>query len=142
MNIHYIKGDLFDSNDSLCHCVSEDMHMGKGIATQFKKRFKNVNNLKNQMVETGGVAVLEVEKPQPRFIYYLVTKKKYYKKPTYKTLRSSLTKMRDHMKDNNVTKISMPLIGCGLDKLEWDRVSTMLEEIFEDCNVDITVYKL
>ena len=27
--IDEIEGDLFSSTDSLCHCVSEDLHMGK-----------------------------------------------------------------------------------------------------------------
>jgi len=33
----------------------------------------------------------------------------------------------------------MPKIGCGLDKLEWGKVSTMLTEIFEESDVNITV---
>lgn len=31
-----INGNLFDSSDSLCHCVSTDLKMGKGIAIEFK----------------------------------------------------------------------------------------------------------
>lgn len=33
-------------------------------------------------------------------------------------------------------------IGCGLDRLDWKKVSTMLEEVFEDTNIHITVYTL
>lgn len=45
-----IFGDLFMSplTSSLAHCVSEDLHMGKGIATIFKKTFKRVEQLKSQ----------------------------------------------------------------------------------------------
>jgi hypothetical protein len=41
------KGDLFSCSDtdSLCHCVSRDLAMGKGIAVEFKKRFGNVEKL-------------------------------------------------------------------------------------------------
>ena len=45
-----VKGDLFScpSSASLAHCVSEDMHMGKGIATLFKQKFGGVGELKSQ----------------------------------------------------------------------------------------------
>lgn len=42
--------DLFkySRSASLVHCVSEDMCMGKGIATAFKKKFGGVDELKAQ----------------------------------------------------------------------------------------------
>ena len=45
-----IRGDLFSasSNTSLAHCVSRDMHMSKGIATLFRDKFGQINELKNQ----------------------------------------------------------------------------------------------
>ena len=44
------KGDLFScpEDESLAHCVSEDLRMGKGIATLFKKNFEGVPELKAQ----------------------------------------------------------------------------------------------
>lgn len=42
-----VVGDLFapgySTGDGICHCVSECMHMGAGIATQFKKRYGRVS---------------------------------------------------------------------------------------------------
>jgi len=52
------NGDLFTSQDSMCHCVSVDLSMSAGIATIFKERYKRVAELKDQMVEIGGVATL------------------------------------------------------------------------------------
>ena len=45
-----VKGDLFSANEdvSLAHCVSEDFVMSRGIATEFKKRFGNVDVLLEQ----------------------------------------------------------------------------------------------
>ena len=34
----------------------------------------------------------------------------------------------------------MPLIGCGLDQLDWDRVKGIIRELFEDVPITITVY--
>ena len=87
----------------------------------------------------GGVAVLQRKK---RFIYYLITKERYSHKPTYDTLRSSLKAMKAHCQEHQVTSLSMPRIGCGLDKLEWPEVVKMTEEIFKDSAMTITVYTI
>ena len=87
----------------------------------------------------GGLAVL---KRDNRYIYYLVTKEKYFHKPTYGTLRSSLVRMRDHAIKHNVTDIALPQIGCGLDKLEWPRVKKEIHEVFGSMQVKMTMYYL
>jgi hypothetical protein len=112
-----LKGDLFNchSCDSLAHCVSADMRMGRGIGVLFKERFGGVPQLIAQRQCPGGVAKLQTA---DRFIFYLVTKAKFYHRPTYATLTESLTKMRDLCLDLGVKSVSMPKIGCGLDELE------------------------
>lgn len=41
---------------------------------------------------------------------------------------------------NNVTKLAIPRIGCGLDGLEWDKVKDQLHDVFGDVPFDIIVY--
>lgn len=135
------KGDLFscDDTESLAHCVSKDLNMGKGIATLFKKRFGRVTELKEQGKDVGNMAVLKDGK---RFVYYLITKPRYFHKPSYKTLEQSLQAMKSHCVQNNVESICMPRIGCGLDRLEWNKVENMLNRLFQDTSIAITVYSL
>lgn len=137
----YVTGDLFScpKDEALAHCISEDCRMGAGIAVTFRKRFGGVDELKKQKKHTGQCAVLERDS---RFIYYLITKKRASQKPTYDDLRTSLEDMRSHCEENGVTKISMPRIGCGLDRLAWARVSKILEQVFKHTNISITVYSL
>ena len=73
-------------------------------------------------------------------MYYLVTKEKYWQKPTYDTLRSSLTAMKDHCVKHNVQRLAMPKIGCGLDRLSWGKVTDLIKEVFSGTNINITVY--
>ncbi|XP_026462375.1 uncharacterized protein LOC113364119 [Ctenocephalides felis] len=130
--------DLFTVSEdySLCHCVAEDFTMGAGIAVLFRDKFGQVAELLQQRPKTGGFAYL---KDKNRFIYYLVTKQRSTGKPRIEDLESSLTQMRDHMLENNVTKLAMPKIGCGLDRLQWHDVSRLIRKIFHNDSLDILV---
>lgn len=136
-----VSGDLFTASEeySLAHCVAEDMSMGAGVAVTFRKTFRRVGDLLNQHVKTGGLAVLD---EKDRFIYYLVTKERSTGKPTLRTLWSSLTCLKNHMVENNIKKLAIPQIGCGLDRLNWSDVKQMLEYLFKDEDVEILVYIL
>ena len=87
----------------------------------------------------GEVAIL---KQNDRFIYYLVTKKRYFEKPTYESMKSSLQNMKTHSLNHNVNHIAMPRIGSGLDQLNWQKVAQIIEEVFSDSNINISVYRL
>ena len=141
MILEEVIGDLFSAppNVSLAHCVSADLAMRKGIAKTFKQAFGRVSELKEQKAGVGGIAIL---KDRERYVYNLVTKARYYLKPTLQTLRSSLEEMRSHMLRHNVYCVCMPQIGCGLDCLNWQQVKGLIEEVFADVHVNIVIYKL
>merc|ERR1712154_620059 len=137
----FVKGDLFTCPDtsSMCHCVAQDLGMGKGIATLFKRKFGGFNELKQQRARVGECAVLD---RKGRYVYYMITKKRSNQKPTYQTIESSIRYMKNHAVINGVSHISMPKIGCGLDRLQWNKVKKIVKNEFKDTNVKITVYEL
>ena len=135
------KGDLFicSSDTSLAHCISECVNMGAGIAIVFKKKFGRVDEIKRQNIKTGGVAYIQ---DGERFVFYLITKERYFHKPSYTSLKNSLFSLRELILKYNIKKLALPRIGCGLDKLDWKIVVLYIFEIFADVNIDITVYSL
>lgn len=124
--IEEICKDLFscDETDSLVHCVSRDFHMGKGIAVEFKRRFKRQNILRNQNKGIGDVAFLNVGK---RRVYYLITKEFYYQKPKFEDLKRCLKSLEGLTREEEI--LSMPKIGCGLDGLKWEDVKKEIEHL-------------
>ena len=72
----------------------------------------------------------------------LVTKPKYWQKPTYDSLRKALVDLKEFCGESLVKTLVMPKIGCGLDRLSWKNVKKMLKEIFEDTGINIEVYYL
>ena len=139
MKFREVQGNLMSTNASICHCVSEDLAMTRGIAKTIKHRFRRITELRGKGTKTGDVAVLQVG---PRFVYNLVTKENYWEKPTYGTLRSSLERMKEHAEQNSVRKICMPRIGCGLDRLKWTKVKQMVIDVFKNDQMEIVVYVL
>ncbi|XP_071529624.1 ADP-ribose glycohydrolase OARD1-like [Panulirus ornatus] len=136
-----VRGDLFTCPDgtSLAHCISQDIRMGKGIAYVFKAKFGGVQELTDQGKKPGDVAVL---KRGQKYVYALVTKERYWHKPTYLSVRSSLQAMKRHSLQHNVGAIAMPRIGCGRDGLVWDRVREILTDVFKDTDIKISVYSI
>ena len=107
--------------------------MSAGIARSFKRKFAY-----NFPESTNSP--LFVQQLDDRFIYFLVTKKRFFQKPTYDSLRKSIKAMINHANKYKVIHISMPKAGCGLDRLEWNKVERLIKEICAQSNLTITVY--
>ena len=126
-----IIGDLFHSTDCLAYCVSTDFKVSAGIAHKIRRNFSTrypinldhrLNPLWPQLIPS-----------QKRYIYHLITKQKFHNKPTFGTLRT-------HAEENGVRRISMPCIGCGLDKLDWNVVRQLIQDTFRTSPVAVIVY--
>nr|ADR79359.1 RH67648p [Drosophila melanogaster] len=133
------RGNLFSApeNYALVHSVSADFAMCAGINLQFRCKFGQVDELKRQHKHTGNVAVLEQD---GRHIYNLVTKERSHEKCTYAALYYALLAMREHMREHGVTKLAIPRLGCGIDRLDWLRVRSLLDLVFAEDSVDIIAF--
>lgn len=141
MTITIEQKDLFTVPQGyyLAHCVSSDFALGAGIAKVFDEvynmRFKLFKNYPNY-VYSGGDALLVDN------VFNLVTKQKYYHKPTYESLREAIETMREHLELLDVTKLAMPKISSGLDRLNWNLVYDIICETFEETDIDIVICEL
>jgi hypothetical protein len=137
--------DLFSVSQGyyLAHCISGDYTLGAGIAKQFDeiynmryklhKKYPIPNGLKSDNV---GKALLVDN------VFNLVTKERCYNKPTYETLFETLKEMKRQCEDLDISKIAMPLIGCGLDRLDWCEVEEIISEVFASSDIEILVCTL
>lgn len=142
MTINEINGDLFRVPQGyyLAHCISGDYALGAGIAKKFDaeynmrfKLFKDYAIPDGEKSANVGRALLIDN------VFNLVTKERCFHKPTYDTLYDTLVDMREQCEDFDITRLAMPLIGCGLDKLEWDKVKDVIEDVFENTNIEILI---
>ena len=138
--VQYRSGDVTNVETSIAHCVSRDLYMGAGVAKQIREKFGRIEELKEQEIGVGGVAVLSIG--PGRFIYNLVTKEKFSDKPSLWSIRESIKEMRTHSIENNIDIISMPRIASGLDKMDWNEVLKILNKLFKSSDIIIRVYTL
>lgn len=133
------QGNLFEAPKPipLVHCVAADLNMHKGIAASFKRKFGQADHLINQKREVGSFATLHT---QGRLLIYLITKQASHHKPYACDLKASLINLRSFCKYYHIHKIAMPRIGCGLDKMYWPFVKSMLEDTFKKTSIQIIVY--
>ena len=144
------KCDLFSlpKEYMLAHCISADYALGAGIAKSFRDNLKvkdallKLNN-KNGWDGKGRCEIVSVRNASGETIYVanLITKCRYFHKPTYESLEESLLDFKRKLSHDfpEVKKIGMPLIGCGLDRLRWENVSVIIKQVFEKTDYEITV---
>ena len=138
--------DLFTVPEEyyLAHCISADFGMGKGIVIEFNKRFDMKRKLQSKYPDYVnewhhnnwcGDCILDGR------VLNLITKERYFHKPTYDSLKSALLACWSECLHNDIKKNAMPTIGCGLDRLQWDKVSEIIKDIFKDTDIEILVCK-
>lgn len=138
------KMNLFEVDNKyyLAHCISADAGkdskaMGLGIVVEFNKRF----HMKQQMKEIyqSGKPIKVGEAILIGRVFNLITKSKYYGKPTYQTLIMTLEDMKEICLLENIKYIACPKLGCGLDKLQWGKVREIMKDVFKDTDIEILV---
>lgn len=129
--------ELSDSQNLFyAHCVSADLEMGAGIAVEFDKRFCIKETLDIYWPDRPKIvkwpSCFMVDK-----VFSLVTKERYFHKPTYDSMERALLSLSEMCDTHNVKTLAIPHIGCGLDKLEWDRVKPMIYQTFAGMRIRI-----
>ena len=127
-NVRILQGDLFrDQTAIFGYCVSSDLKMSAGIATQLVRLYPELEKLRPHYRNLkAGSLIAHFSSQNGNWIYNLVTKNRHYDKPTYYNLRKSLCRMKTHTLMYGIKEINLPQIGCGLDKLEWARVFNII----------------
>ena len=115
--------------------------MGAGIAKTFDSKMPQMKKLLKSTIREnnmqGYFAILYIGE---RNVINLITKERYWHKPTYSSLKASLLSAKKIAIRYDIKYLAMPVIGCGLDRLQWSKVSAMIKEIFADTDVEIVVY--
>lgn len=138
VDIFTIPKTIKDKKVYLAHCVSADLAMGAGIAVQFNKEYHIKETLDIYWPDHPEIlnypSCFMVDR-----VFNLVTKERYWHKPTYATMEAALHKLADLCKKHDAKYLAMPRIGCGLDKLSWPSVKMLIHNAFSGMDINIFI---
>jgi hypothetical protein len=165
-NVVECLGDVVENardGMAVAHCISSDVAMGAGIARQLDAQFqirRQLRQLPDILLAVGNV--VEVRRSvrvktddnetvtRTTSIFNMITKTTYRDLPTYETMRAALASLRRACDDYDAAShdgrrigvITMPRIGCGLDKLDWRQVVRLIDEAFSGSKTYVRVHVL
>ena len=147
--IKHIKCDIFESGaDVICHQVNCQGVMGGGLAKQVREKYPRIfefyknrcDDARNKKSLLGVVQFASIG--DGRHIANLFAQEtfgyddKCY--TDYKALKTCLTTVRDAPAKKDVIAIPY-MIGCGLARGDWNVVYNIIQEVFEDSEIEVLI---
>lgn len=146
--IKYIKGNLLQAEtQALVNTVNIVGVMGKGIALQFKERFKQNFKLYAAACKNGDIAVgklfvvIENTIEGQKIIVNFPTKTEWFKKSQYSYIEEGLKDLVRVISKYDIKSIALPPLGCGNGGLSWNKVKPLIEKYLGELSIDILVYE-
>ncbi|RRQ27384.1 Appr-1-p processing protein [Rhodococcus sp. Eu-32] len=133
--------------DALVNTVNTVGVMGKGIALQFRRAYPDMFKAyatasKAGEVQLGHVHVWETGALDgPRFIINFPTKGHWRAASKLRDIEAGLSDLTRVIRENNITSIAIPPLGCGNGGLDWADVLPLIRQAFAELpDVEAIVY--
>lgn len=144
--VHYKKGDLFLApEDILAHGVNCRGAFGSGVAGRMAREHNRARDryLHKHLFAGWKLGDVQFVASNDKFIANCATQDDFgYKGEClvdYKAIKECMYKVKDFAMENQLS-IAIPKIGAGLAGGDWKIIESILEEVFDYC--DVTVYEL
>jgi O-acetyl-ADP-ribose deacetylase (regulator of RNase III) len=145
----YLKGNLLEADtQALVNTVNTVGVMGKGIALQFKERFRMnfkiyADACKKGEVKIGKMLVVKEHSLHGEiFIINFPTKTEWFKKSQYSYIEEGLKDLARVIDEYKIESIAIPPLGCGNGGLSWSKVKLLMDKYLGQLNnVAIQIYE-
>jgi len=142
--IHYKKGDVTEATEQvIAHGVNCTGHFGSGVAGAIKRNHPYVREQYLSLSEHILGTCQFVEYAGRIWVNAHTQQDNGYDGKQYADLTAvayCLVSIAEYMRDNLLTTIAMPKIGCGLGGLDWEQVEILVQNILED--YEVFIYEL
>lgn len=143
-----IKGNLLDFPNNIqaiaqncnCHCIQ-----GAGIALQIKKRYPaayeaDLKTKSGDWFKMGKFSKAQVNKNQYIYNIYGQFDMGGERALDYEAIYNGLENVKNDLIKNKIKSIGFPkFMGCGLAGGNWNIVSTMIKEVFDETNINVYI---
>ena len=144
--IIFKSGDILKTTDQFIAqgvAVGSQEGLGTGLALKISKKFPTAQKefkvfTRNSKFEGGSIFVSA--SCTPRIIYIATQPDMYLAKVSY--LNKGLRNLVKYCTKHSVESVSIPKIGCGLGKLNWELdVKPLLVDYCEESDTIFSVYE-
>lgn len=145
--IKFISGDILRAtSEYIAHGVATGAQegMGTGLALKISSKWPDVQKhfkqfTRSQNFQGGDLFVVAPAKNRPGIIYIATQPDMYH--ATLSFLYRGLRKLARYCVKHKIKTVSLPKIGAGLGKLDWEgEVKPLLEKYFEDGDTTYFIY--
>ncbi len=130
-----LKGDLLEAQaEALVNTVNTKGVMGKGVALQFKRAFREnykayAAACERGEIEVGKIFVFDLGTlDHPRYIFNFPTKRHWRQRSRIEYVQTGLEDLVREVRVHDIQSIALPPLGCGYGGLDWDEVRVLIEE--------------
>lgn len=119
---------------------------GKGLAKQFKERYPGwysayAQDCHTRLIRTEGYSIWRDPDDKDRVIYSMPTKVHWRDNSNLNLIMTSLIKLAEVARREELYSIAIPAIGCGEGKLDWDEdVYPLIKSILSHMEASIGIY--
>jgi len=146
--IKFVSGDILQTKSAfIAHGVATDSQEGMGTGLAFKisskwpeaqKHFKQFT--RSQRFQGGDMFVVAPTKSRPGVIYIATQPDMYQASVSF--LNRGLRKLARYCVKQRIESISLPKIGAGLGKLDWEEdVKPLLLKHLADLDTSFFIYE-
>ena len=124
------EDSIFQQPHSIGCCISADAKMSEEFADLLSQRILGLQDTCRRTKLLSGQTFPFWDHVGNRYIYNVVTKTNCFEKHNLPTLSLTLEEMKSHARLHGISAIAIPMIGCGLDQMNWQEVEKLLRDIF------------
>lgn len=145
--IEFKSGNLFDSNcQTLVNTVNTVGVMGKGIALQFKQKYRKMYEFYRRRCLNNefrmGDLLLYKGCPDGKWVLNFPTKIHWMNPSKLEYIEVGLKEFVSKYHDLGITSIAFPKLGCNNGGLKWEVVKPMMIHWLCQCNdIKIEIYE-
>ena len=143
--LKYTTGNIVRcETEAIVNTVNTQGIMGKGIALAFKEAFPMNFKIyekacKEGTIDIGKLLVTETGELYPKYIINFPTKKHWRYPSKYEYIEAGLKDLIRIIKEYSINSISIPPLGSGNGRLEWNRVKILITKFLSEISSEVEI---
>lgn len=134
--IDVYKGNILDCGMPFVNPINCFAVSGAGLAKQVVVRWPHINQelkaiYKNHGIEFGKVYCVPTYSRE-QFVLCVATKRHWRDKSNIDDVVRGIDALRWFVGENNIDRVCIPPLGCGLGGLQWSQVKPEIVHYFQD----------